>query len=136
MVPSVNSLRRALYLEAAVWTVCALGLLAAPHLLVVRAFGQPPLDVAWLRLLALEMLGLAMFMVLVAQNVERLWWWSWAFALISIASAAVLLLHAAFGLAPGQSSGLWWIAAAVTVVVSFMLLWGLFVSFKEQPFPG
>jgi hypothetical protein len=132
----MDSLRRALYLEAAVWTVTAAGLLIAPRFFVVRAFGQPEIDVAWLRLLGLEMLGLAMFMVLVAQNAERLWWWSWAFALITIGTAAVALFHAAFGLAPGQSSGLWWATSAVTVVLSLALLWGLFVSFKEQPFPG
>jgi hypothetical protein len=132
----MDSLRRALYLEAAVWSVTGAGLLIAPHVVLVRAFDQPALDVAWVRLLALQMLGLAMFMVLVAQNAERIWWWSWAFALVTVGSAAVALLHAAFGLAPGQSSALWWAISGVTVVLSLGLLWGLFVAFKEQPFPG
>jgi hypothetical protein len=77
-----------------------------------------------------------MLMVLVAHRVEELWWWSWAFAFVTVVTAAVVLLNAAFGLGPGESGALWWIFAAVGVLFSLGLLFGLYEASREQPFPG
>jgi hypothetical protein len=80
-------------------------------------------------------MGLAFLMVLVAHRVEELWWWSWAFAIATTGSAAVALLHVAFGLSPGQSSVLWWVLALVALSFSGALLYGLFAASREQPAP-
>jgi hypothetical protein len=74
-------------------------------------------------------------MVLVAHRIEDLWWWSWAFALVTIGIAAVSLLNAAFGLSPGQPASFWWLFAAVAVLSALGLLAGLYISSQEQPLP-
>jgi peptidoglycan/LPS O-acetylase OafA/YrhL len=132
----VNALRRVLNIQAAVWAVAGLALLIAPRFVVVTVFDQPPhQELAWLRLFGVQALGLAMLMVLVAHRVKELWWWSWAFAFVSVAGAAVALLNAAFGLGPHQSAALWWVLAAVMVLFSLGLLYGLLAASREQPFP-
>jgi len=132
----MNALRRVLYLQAAVWALAGLSLAAAPRLLLVSLFGQPPLyDYAWLRILGLQSLGLAMLMVLVGHRVTELWWWSWAFELVNVALVPVVVLNAAFGLAPGESAVVWWMFSLVAAGFAFALLYGLFVSSREQPLP-
>src|SRR5207247_837321 len=102
---AVNALRRVLYLQAALWVLVGVALAAVPRFVLVTLFDQPPhQEVAWLRALGVESIGLALVTVLVAHRVEELWWWSWAFVLVAAATAAVALLNAAFGLAPHQSS--------------------------------
>ena len=133
----MNTLRRVLYLEAGLWAVAGAALALAPRFVLVTLFDQPPQgEFAWLRLYGIQTLGLAMLMVLVAHRIEQLWWWSWAFALVTSAIAALVVLNAAFGLAPRQSSLLWWLFGFVAMAFSFALLYGLFASSKEQPFPG
>lgn len=133
----MNTLRRVLYLEAGVWAVAGAALALAPRFVLVTVFDQPPYsEYAWLRLFGIQSVGLAMLMVLVAQRIEQLWWWSWAFALVTAGTAAVVVLNAAFGLVPGQSSVLWWLFALVALAFAFGLLYGLFASSKDQPFPG
>ena len=133
----MNILRRVLYLEAGVWAVAGAALALVPRFVLVTLFDQPPQgEFAWLRLDGIQTVGLAMLMVLVAHRIEQLWWWSWAFALVTAATAALVVLNAAFGLAPGQSGVLWWVFGVVALAFSFALLYGLFASSKEQPFPG
>jgi hypothetical protein len=131
----MNALKRALYLEAAVWAVAGLALSIAPRSVIVTMFDQPPIDPAWLRLVGIQAFGLAMLMVLVAHRIEDLWWWSWAFALMTVGIAAVAVLNTAFGLAPGQPSLFWWLFSTVTVVSAVALLIGLYISSQEQPLP-
>ena len=132
----MNALRRVLYLQAAVWALAGLSLAAAPRLVLVSLFRQPPFyDYAWLRILGLQSLGLAMLMVLVGHRVTELWWWSWAFELVNVALVPVVVLNAAFGLAPGESAVLWWVFSLVAAGFAFALLFGLFVSSREQPLP-
>ena len=128
----MEALRRALYLQAAVWAAAGIALAIAPRFVLVSVFGQPePTEPAWLRILGLQALGLALVMVLVAQRAQDVWWWSWAFALTSVATAVVAVLHAAFGLAPGQSNVLWWSFSGVAVFVSLALLLGLYLTARE-----
>jgi hypothetical protein len=132
----MRPLRRALYVQAAAWAMAGLALLVGPGFLMVTVFDQPGRpDAAWLRLLGLALLGLAMLAVLVGHRAEELWWWSWAFAFVTVGMAVVLILHAAFGLAPGESGALWWLAAAVTAALSLGLLYGLLASSRENPLP-
>ena len=130
----MNALRRALYLQAATWALLGLGLSVAPGLIVETFFAQPPMaDDTWARLFGLHAFGLGMLMVLVAHRVEELWWWSWAFALVTASTAAVVVLHTALGLAPAQSPALWWIASFVSLGFALALLYGLYVSSRERP---
>jgi hypothetical protein len=131
----MNALRRALYLEAAVWALAGLALSIAPRVVIVTVCDQPRTDPAWLRVVGIQAFGLALLMVLVAHRIEDLWWWSWAFALVTVGIAAVAVLNTAFGLAPGQSSLFWWLFSAVTVVSALGLLTGLYISSQEQPLP-
>lgn len=133
----MNTLRRVLYLEAGLWAVAGAALALAPRFVLVTLFDQPRYpEYAWLRLYGIQAVGLAMLMVLVAHRIEQFWWWSWAFALITAGTAAVVVLNAAFGLAPRQSGLLWWLFALLTLAFAFGLLYGLFASSKDQPFPG
>ena len=132
----MNFLRRALYLQAGVWAVAGVALAAAPRLVLVTLFDQPPhQQFAWVRLLGVQSVGLALLMVLVAHRVEELWWWSWAFAIATVASAAVALLNAAIGLGPHESGVLWWVLSGVSVLFSLGLLYGLYAASREQPAP-
>ena len=132
----MSALRRAIYLGAALWAVAGLALAIAPKLVLVDVFDGPRRqEPAWLRLLGIQSFGLAMLMVLVAHRVEQLWWWSWAFALVATGTAAVATFHAAFGLRPHESSLPWWAFSAATLAFSGALLYGLFVSSREQPIP-
>jgi hypothetical protein len=133
----MNTLRRVLYLEAGVWGLAGAALALAPRFVLVSVFDQPPYrEFAWLRLYGIQAVGLAMLMVLVAHRIEQLWWWSWAFAAVTAGTAVVVVLNAAFGLSPRQSGVLWWLFSLVALAFAFGLLYGLFVSSKEQPFPG
>jgi hypothetical protein len=125
-----------LYLQAAVWAIAGLALAVVPRFVLVTLFGQSPLpDQAWPRLVGVQALGLAMVMVMVAHRVEEMWWWSWAFAIVAVAVTAVVVLNAAFGRSPGESSVFWWVFSAVALLFSLGLLYGLFVSSREQPLP-
>ncbi len=130
-------LRRTLYVQAGVWAFAGLSLLIAPEFVLVTIFGQPAYqEFAWQRIVGLQALGLAMLMILVAHRIEEIWWWSWAFALVTTAMAAVTLLNVAFGLGPHQAAGLWWLLSAIFVVFALGLLFGLYAASQEQPNPG
>jgi hypothetical protein len=130
----MDALRRTLYLQAAVWAFVGVALVIAPGFVLVNVFGQPHLgEAGWLRLLGVHSVTVAMFMVLVAHRIEDLWWWSWAFALMTTAVVIVVLLDAAFGLQRGQSSVLWWLFGALAVAFDLGLLYGLFVSSRQNP---
>jgi hypothetical protein len=132
----MNALRRTLYLQAGVWAIVGLALAVAPRAVLVTLFDQPPHEqFAWVRMLGVQSIGLALLMVLVAHRVEELWWWSWAFAIATVASAAVALLNAAFGLGPHESGELWWVFAGVSMLFSLGLLYGLYAASREQPAP-
>lgn len=137
MYPAMNTLRRVLYLEAGVWALAGFALAVAPRFVLITVFDQPPQgEFAWLRLYGVNAVGLAMLMVLVAHRIDQLWWWSWAFALVTAGTAAVAVLNAAFGLSQSESGVLWWLFGLVALSFSFGLLYGLFASSREQPFPG
>jgi hypothetical protein len=130
----MDALRRTLYLQAAVWVLAGAALVVAPGFVLVNVFGQPQIgETSWLRLLGVHSVTVAMFMVLVAHRIEDLWWWSWAFALMTTAVVVVVLLNAAFGLEAGQSSVLWWAFATLAVAFDLGLLYGLFVSSRQNP---
>jgi hypothetical protein len=132
----MNVLKRALYIQAGLWALIGVALASAPGFVLVTVFRQPPFyDLAWLRILGLQTFCVGLLMVLVAHRIQELWWWSWAFELVNVLLVAVVVLNAAIGRAPGESAVLWWLFTAVALSLAFNLLWGLFVSSREQPLP-
>ena len=133
----MRALRRALFAQATAWLLAGFALALIPGFVTGRLFGGPPhQEVAWVRLLGVQCVGLAMFMVLVANRAEQVWWWAWGFALVSVATSVLLLLNSAFGLGPHQSAAWWWVAALVATGLSLLLLYGMAAAGREQPFPG
>lgn len=131
----MSALRRALYVQAAVWAIAGIALAVAPGVLgdlFGLAFASRD---AWVRLLGIQTFGLALLMVLVAQRLEELWWWAWAFALITALWAAVVVLNAAFGLDAGEGKVAWWAAGGLHLLFAFGLLYGLASSARERPLP-
>jgi CBS-domain-containing membrane protein len=145
-------LKRVLYTQAALWALVGLALAFLPGFVLRTVFSQSPLaDDAWARIVGVQLVGTALFSILVGQNVEDRWWWSWAFAIVNAGVATIAVLRAVFppggavgwtGLAPqssvysrvsGSSTLLWWLIATVEAVLTGFLLWGLARAGTEQP---
>ncbi|MGZ5302364.1 MAG: hypothetical protein ACXWEJ_11170, partial [Actinomycetota bacterium] len=95
-------LRRVLSAQAALWAVFGFIVGIAPGWLLETVAGQPALtDDAWFRALGVIAVVLALLMVLVAQRLEDVWWWAWAFVVLEAGTATVFVLHALFGLPEG-----------------------------------
>jgi hypothetical protein len=122
----VAILRRVLYLDALLSAVFGFAVAAVPRFLIVTLFGQPEYpDYAVARLFGVCLFTLALLMVLVAQRIEELWWWSWAFVVLTGGTAAVVTLHAAFGLPPSASPWVWVGLGILSWGIAFGLLLGL-----------
>jgi hypothetical protein len=129
-------LRRVLYLQAAMYALAGAALAALPRFVVTTMFGQIHYpEYAWVRVTGLEALGLAMFMVLVAQRAPEVWWWSWAFVLPTALITVVAVANALVGLPEGSSGVLWWILAGVNAAFTAGLIWGLARTGQERPLP-
>ncbi len=144
-------LRRILYLQAAVFFVAGLALAVVPRLVLVDLFSEVPQPhYAWIQIVGVQAIVLAMFMVLVAQRSEQVWWWSWTFVIVSAAITIIAVLNALFGLHAGHagwtfyvplldrhgsSTVLWWLLAAVNAAFTLALLWGLGKTGQERPLP-
>jgi hypothetical protein len=130
----VSFLRGVLYLDALRSGVAGLALLSVPRFWLVDLFGQPLYpDYAYVRILGLVLVALALLMVLVGHRVEEVWWWSWAFVALDVGRAAVATLHAAFGLPEGAGALLWWLVAGVSLLFATGLVWGLARAGSEAP---
>jgi hypothetical protein len=127
-------LRRVLYLDALLSVLLGVSLAFAPGFMLPTVFGQPEYpDYGAVRLLGVSLFALALLMVLIAQRIEELWWWSWAFVILEFGAAAVATLEAAFGLPEGAAAWPWWLLAAVAWGLCFGLLWGLARTGVERP---
>lgn len=131
---SVAILRRVLYLDAVFSAVGSMLLLAVPRTVLVTLLGQPaPADDSWMRLLGTAGFVLALLMVLVAQRIEELWWWSWAFVILEFGAAAITTLHALFGVPRGAAAWPWWFLAGGSWALCFGILLGLARAGTERP---
>jgi hypothetical protein len=129
-------LKRVLYLQAAVTALLAVALLALPKFVLISLFGQAPHpEYAWVRISGIEALGLAMFMVLVAHRAAEVWWWSWAFVIVTGFIAVIAAFNALIGLPDGASPVLWWLLAGGNAGFCAALLWGLGRTGQERPLP-
>lgn len=131
----VKLLRGVLKLNAALWTVWSLASGLAPRRVLEDLLGQPILaEYAWVRVAAVMGVVLALLMVLVAQRLEDVWWWSWAFALLEAGTATVLAVNAVFGLPSGAAAWPWWALAGINAGLGAALLAGLALAGQEKPF--
>jgi hypothetical protein len=130
--PSVASLRRTLYLGALVSAVVGVVLAVAPRFALVTVANQPAYpDYAGARMLGVGAFVFGMFMVLVAQHLEEVWWWSWAFVIGSAGFAMVALTRAV----AGGASAAWWATFAANGLFVASLLWGLGRTGQQRPLP-
>jgi hypothetical protein len=131
----VKLLRTVLYVEALAllaWAVAA-GLFPA---WVTETLGdQAPLaEEAWVRLTAVQALGFAMMMWLTAVEIERRWWFSWAFVITAAGVALVATWAAVANLFDARSPRLWWFLAAAAVLKAAALVVGLAkTGLERQP---
>ena len=129
-------LRRVLVWQAALWAGFGLVLVIAPGWVVETVFDQPPLgEEAWLRVSGVMAIALAGMMVLVSHRVEDLWWWSWTFVILEVASSVVLVLNALVGVPEGAASWPWWLLAGVNAGFAVIELAALARIGGERP-PG
>ena len=128
-------LRRVLYWQAALWASIGLLEIAAPRWFLETVFRQPPApDLAYVRALGVMAVVLALLMVLVAQKIEEIWWWAWAFALTDAALATVCGLNALLGPVEGSSTTFWWLLAGGNLAFGTGLLLGMARAGHEKPF--
>jgi hypothetical protein len=131
----VALLRRVLYWMAASWAAAGLAVAVAPRWLLVTVFDQPPYpDYGYVRSTGIMALALAMLMVLVAQRLDELWWFSWTFALAGAALATVTALDAVVGVPDGAGTLLWWIFTGANAAFTAGLLLGMARAGQEKPF--
>ena len=123
-------LARVLKVQAVVWLLSGLALLAIPAS-VVRLIDQVPLEEVWLRATGVSVIVLGLLMILVAQRAE-VWWWAWAFAVLEAGTGSVFLLRALFG---GRGAEWpWWSLGSLGVVLAVLNLVGLAQAGREKPF--
>jgi hypothetical protein len=127
-------LQRVLKAQALVWFVAAIGFGVVPGWLVATVMSQPAEpEYAFVRAGAVMALVLAMVMVLVAQRIADVWWWSWAFAALSAGLATLCVGTAAFGVPAGSPSWPWWTLGVGHLVFAALDLWGLSIAGQEKP---
>ena len=127
-------LRRVLIWQAAAWAAFGLILLIAPGWVIESVFDQPPLgEEAWLRVSGVMAIALAGLMVLVSHRVEDLWWWSWTFVILAVASTVVLVLNALVGVPEGAATWPWWALAGVNAGFALIELAALARIGTERP---
>jgi hypothetical protein len=127
-------LRRVLTWAAALWAAFGVLLVVVPGWLVESILGQPAtVEDAWLRVAGLMAIALAAQMVLVAHRIEELWWWSWTFVLLELATAGVSLVNAMFGVPDGAATWPWWLLGIVNGGIGALELGALAKVGTERP---
>lgn len=128
-------LRTALYAGAAAWAASGLAFAIAPRAVVHGVFQDPSIrEWALVRTLGVVSIGLAMLMVLVAQRLEDVWWWSWAFIITTAGVATVNGVHAIFADGSGRAELMYWLISAVNAALCAGLLLGMGRAAQEKPF--
>jgi hypothetical protein len=131
----VTLLRRVLYWQASLWAASGLVEIAAPHWFLQTLFRQPQYpDLAYVRSMGVMCVAFALLMVLVAQRVEDVWWWAWAFALTDAALATICVLNALLGPIEGSATVYWWLLGGGNVMFAAGLLLGMARTGQERPF--
>lgn len=128
-------LRTVLYVQAAVWAGSGTAIAVAPRWILQALFDQPAsVGAAYARVSGVLAIGLALLMVLVAQRLDDVWWWSWAFVITTAGVVTVTGLHALFGLPPDAGKLFWWLVAGLNAALLIGLLAGMAMAGQEKPF--
>ena len=131
----MSLLARALKVQAALWFLGALGFGLVPKWLIEDLADQPPLpEYAWVRTGAVMGFVLALLMVLIARRLDDVWWWAWAFVVLSVGMATVLILNGAFALPRGAAAWPWWTLGGVHLALAAAAMVGLARAGQEKPF--
>ena len=127
-------LRRALKIQAALWALGGLAQVIAPRWFLVTVFRQVPYpDYAYPRSMGIACIGLAMLMVLVANRLDEVWWWAWAFAAVNAGLTTLCTLTALFGTPEGSATIYWWLLAGMNAAFGAVLLLGLARAEQTKP---
>jgi hypothetical protein len=130
----VQFLQRVLKLQAAVWIVFSLPELLAPKWFLVTVWRQPVYpDYAYVRSMGAAAVGLAIFMFLMAQRIEEVWFWAWGFVAVNGLLATVCALTALLGPTSGSATLYWWLLAAGNVAFAVGLIVGMNRAEAERP---
>ncbi len=128
-------LRKLLKFEAALWALGGTVTLIAPHRYLVSLFRQPPYaDYAYVRSMGMAVIVIALFMVLVAQRLDDVWWWAWAFAIGNAGLASIAALQALFGPVDGVATVYWWMLAVTNGAFGAATLVALARAEQTKPF--
>lgn len=129
-------LRRVLLWQAALWAAFGVAIAVVPGTVLVDLFGQAaPVDAAFARLAGIAAFCLALNMVLVAQRIEDIWWFSWTFVVLEVGTVAASLANALGARPTGSDAILWWLLTIMGVAFLGLLLAGLAKTGTETP-PG
>jgi hypothetical protein len=115
-----------LYVEGAMLAAGGIVLAVAPAWVTLTLFDQTDIgEYAWVRLAGIHAVGWAIMYVLVANRIEQIWWFCWAFVLVGGAIAALAALNALFGLTGREPASFWWLMAGTAAVFTALLLVGM-----------
>ncbi len=124
---------RVLKVQAAVWVVFGVALAITPAG-VLRLIDQTvPRDGAWIRLLGVCAVVLALYMVLVAQHAVQTWWWAWGFVVLEAGVATVAIINAIAGVPTGLPAWPWWTLGIVSIAFGALDLLGIVQAEHEKP---
>jgi hypothetical protein len=127
-------LQRILKVQAAVWAVFGVAVGIVPRWVTETLGDQPAMpEYAWLRLVGVMAVVLALLMVLISRRIDDVWWWAWSFALLEAGAATIFALNAAFGLPGAAAAWLWWAMSAGSAAFAVLNLVGLARAGQEQP---
>ena len=127
-------LKRLLYAQALLWAVVGVAFVALPRFTMTTILGQPPyVEYAWVRVLGAQAFVLALLMVMVGHRMEKLWWWTWAFALLAAVHGTIATLNAALDLPPAAAAWPWWTFAGLSWGLALSMAWGLARAGQENP---
>jgi len=130
----VKLLQRVLYIQACVYAASGVALTLLPAPVVEGFFEQPELpDWAWVQMLGILAVGMALSMVLVGRRVEDLWWWAWTFVATGGAMTLLAALNGTAGLPDRAAAGPWWLLGAASGLLTLGLVAGLVRSGAERP---
>jgi len=125
-------LRRVLYLQAALAAIGGLVLVFLPGLLVSTFSLSPQAESAWIRLMGIQSITLAMLAVLIAQSIEEKWWWAWAFVVGNTLIATFAILKGALGLTAPSDRWFWIAYGAGHALIAILELAGIGRTGQER----
>jgi hypothetical protein len=129
------TLRKMLLAQAGVWIAAGVGIVLLPHWILVTLFRQMPYpDYTYVRVCGAMSIGISLLAILVAQRLDDVWWWAWAFAITDAAIATITGLNALFGRPSGSAIVLWWVFSGANAALAAGLLFGIGHAGEEKPF--